>query len=57
MVYVGDVLSDGVVVKLVGMLVVGVNWGSYDLREEVNARNFYVVFDMVEEFVVLFFDD
>jgi phosphoglycolate phosphatase-like HAD superfamily hydrolase len=57
MAYVGDAPSDGVAAKSAGMLAVGVNWGSHDLREEANARNFHVVFDTVEELAASLFDD
>ena len=57
MAYVGDAPSDGAAAKSAGMLAVGVNWGSHDLREEANARNFHVVFDTVEELAASLFDD
>ena len=57
MAYVGDAPSDGAAAKSAGMLAVGVNWGSHDLRDEANARNFHVVFDTVEELAASLFDD
>jgi phosphoglycolate phosphatase-like HAD superfamily hydrolase len=55
--YIGDAPSDGAAAKSAGMLAVGVNWGSHDLREETNARHFHIVFDTVEELAASLFDD
>lgn len=55
--YIGDAPSDGAAARAAGCVAVGCNWGSHDLRETENERQFDIVFDTVRELEAALFGD